>query len=148
MKRAAPHTKSGDAEKLIKYYEDRAIKELRFTVNGMPVHVQNIDPECTLLEWLRASGLCGAKLVCGEGGCGACTVSVFTTDIVTGKPVHRSVNSCLVSVCDVSGCEVTTIEGVKGDDCEAKCDASDSSTRAGACNSRRHGGSRSLRNLG
>lgn len=34
MKRAAPHTKSGDAEKLIKYYEDRAIKELRFTVNG------------------------------------------------------------------------------------------------------------------
>ncbi|EER16263.1 xanthine dehydrogenase, putative [Perkinsus marinus ATCC 50983] len=113
MKRAAPHTKSGDAEKLIKYYEDRAIKELRFTVNGMPVHVQNIDPECTLLEWLRASGLCGAKLVCGEGGCGACTVSVFTTDIVTGKPVHRSVNSCLVSVCDVSGCEVTTIEGVK-----------------------------------
>lgn len=63
----------------------QSIKTTAHPILFRPVHVQNIDPECTLLEWLRASGLCGAKLVCGEGGCGACTVSVFTTDIVTGK---------------------------------------------------------------
>ncbi|KAF4678202.1 Alternative oxidase, mitochondrial precursor [Perkinsus chesapeaki] len=139
MKPAAHHTRERRTKKLLRDYEDQAVRGLRFTVNGEPVHVEDVDPECTLLEWLRASGRCGTRLACGEGGCGACTVSVYTTDIVTGKPVHRSINSCLVSVCDVAGCEVTTIEGVKGESCEGKCADGGPCSGDGDCKSKKHG---------
>jgi carbon-monoxide dehydrogenase small subunit len=50
--------------------------------------------------------LTGAKLACGEGECGACTV------IVDGM----SVNSCIMFAVDCDGREVTTIEGLQDDD--------------------------------
>ena len=47
---------------------------LHFYLNGTKVSLDTIDPEITLLEYLRGIGLTGTKLGCAEGGCGACTV--------------------------------------------------------------------------
>lgn len=47
---------------------------IRFYLNGTKVAVDTVNPELTLLEYLRGIGLTGTKLGCAEGGCGACTV--------------------------------------------------------------------------
>jgi aerobic-type carbon monoxide dehydrogenase small subunit (CoxS/CutS family) len=77
---------------------------MKLAVNGRTRNVA-AHPMKRLLDVLREDcGLTGTKEGCGEGECGACTV------LVDGVPV----NSCLVPLAQVRGCEVTTIEGLKG----------------------------------
>lgn len=73
------------------------------TVNGEERHI-SVAPGLSALNMLREKlDLTGAKLVCGEGECGACTV------IVDGQ----SVNSCLMYAVDLDGREVSTVEGLQ-----------------------------------
>ena len=66
-----------------------------------------------LLDFLRSEcGLTGAKLGCGEGGCGACTVIVGDWDRAADAPRHRSVNGCLAPALSCVGLHVTTVEGL------------------------------------
>ena len=65
-----------------------------FVLNGGNVQLSNINPNWTLNEWIRSQyGLCGTKLMCGEGGCGCCIVSVLRKDPTTGKETTISINS-------------------------------------------------------
>lgn len=85
---------------------------LRFYLNGTRVVLDDIDPETTLLEYLRGIGLTGTKLGCAEGGCGACTVVVSQYNPTTKKIYHASVNACLAPLVSVDGKHVITIEGI------------------------------------
>ena len=75
-------------------------------INGS---VREVDllPETTLLDALREhAGLTGTKKGCDRGQCGACTV------LVNG----RRVLSCLTLAMMHGGDDVTTIEGLAGDE--------------------------------
>ncbi|XP_077979418.1 xanthine dehydrogenase/oxidase-like [Glandiceps talaboti] len=86
---------------------------LMFFVNGKKITDHNVDPELTLLSYLRRKlHLTGSKLGCGEGGCGACTVMLSRFDHQAKKILHYAVNACYTPVCAVHGMAVTTVEGV------------------------------------
>jgi xanthine dehydrogenase/oxidase len=85
-----------------------------FVLNESPVVIDDPDPTMLLVDYLRSPevGLMGTKLVCGEGGCGSCTVLLARADPVTGAVVERSVNACLHALCSLDGAAVTTVEAV------------------------------------
>ncbi|CAF4967437.1 unnamed protein product, partial [Rotaria sp. Silwood1] len=87
---------------------------LSFYVNGKEIIDRNVEPEWTLLWYLRNKlRLTGSKLGCGEGGCGACTVLISRCiDKKSNEIEHRTVNACLAPLCSVDGCHVITVEGL------------------------------------
>lgn len=75
------------------------------TVNGREYQLE-VETNRLLVDVLRDDlGLTGTKISCEIGVCGACTV------LLDG----RAVNSCLVLAVDVSGRQITTIEGLARD---------------------------------
>ena len=75
------------------------------TINGQ-VHKADVDSDMPLLWFLRDTlELTGTKYGCGVGMCGSCTVHLDGT----------AVRSCLTTVSEADGREVTTIEGLSND---------------------------------
>lgn len=75
---------------------------ISFTVNGQNKAV-NTEEDRSLLEVLREDlQLTGTRYGCGEGACGCCSV------LVDG--VRRF--SCSISISEMSGKNITTIEGL------------------------------------
>lgn len=71
-------------------------------LNGASIRLAR-NPERSLLYALRFElGLTGTKYGCGEGECGACTV------LLEGIPVR----SCQVTVDQLEGASVVTVEGL------------------------------------
>ena len=76
---------------------------INLNVNGEDRRV-TVTPGMSALNMLRELlDLTGAKLACGEGECGACTINVD----------GLSVNSCLMFAVELEGRSVTTIEGLQ-----------------------------------
>ncbi|MCO7218232.1 xanthine dehydrogenase small subunit [Klenkia sp. PcliD-1-E] len=81
------------------------------TVNGRTVPLDGVPAHTTALDWLRESGLVGAKEGCAEGECGACSVLVARPGTTT--PTRwTALNACLVPVLALDGQEVVTAEGL------------------------------------
>lgn len=95
-------------------------------LNGIPRALDDLDPDTTALDWIRAHGLVGAKEGCAEGECGACAILVLrpavAIDLDDGSPTESpdagerslwtAVNACLVPVASLAGQEVLTCEGL------------------------------------
>ena len=78
------------------------------TVNGRR-HSATVEPRLTLADYLREKcGLTGTHLGCEHGACGACTV------LLDGQAVR----ACLVFAVQVDGQEITTVEGIAGENGE------------------------------
>ena len=74
-------------------------------INRKTHHV-DIEPDTPLLWVIRDTlNLTGTKYGCGIQQCGACTV------LIKGRPVR----SCGVTIEEVAGKEITTIEGLSED---------------------------------
>lgn len=77
----------------------------KLTLNGAEQEFDQ-DPAMPLLWAIRDfAGLNGTKYGCGVGLCGACTVHVN----------GRAERSCMLTLGEVDGAEVTTIEGLAPD---------------------------------
>jgi len=80
---------------------------VNFTVNGRPQEADDVWEGESLLYVLRERlGLPGSKNACEQGECGSCTV------YLDGTPVC----ACLVAAGQAQGREVTTVEGLAGEE--------------------------------
>ena len=86
---------------------------ITFTLNGKQTTLPpDISPTTTLLDWLRGTPrLTGTKEGCAEGDCGACTVVLEQPD--GGR---AAVNACLLTLGQLHGRSVRSVEGLRGDD--------------------------------
>ena len=89
-------------------------RAFEFTLNGRLVRVEDISPNTTLLDYLRGTGLTGAKEGCAEGDCGACSV-ILVERGGNGRACYRAIDSCLVPLCLMAGREVISVEGIADD---------------------------------
>jgi xanthine dehydrogenase YagT iron-sulfur-binding subunit len=82
----------------------KGFQAVTLDVNGSPVTMQ-VEPRTTLLNALRNHAdppITGPKLVCDQGACGCCTVSVD----------GRTAYACMLLAHDVAGRKITTVEGL------------------------------------
>lgn len=80
---------------------------MKLQINGKEQTISAQWQQQSLLEVLRELlGFTGSKFGCGAGFCGACTVHVD----------GEAVRSCVMPVSALGGRQITTIEGLAGDD--------------------------------
>jgi xanthine dehydrogenase small subunit len=84
-----------------------------FVLNGRAVRAPEAAADMTLLDFVRAQGLTGAKEGCAEGECGACAVIVRDARGVGSE--YRALNSCLMTVPMAAGRDVYTVEAIARD---------------------------------
>ena len=83
---------------------------LTFHLNGQAVSVEAVNPQVTLLDYVREQGLTGAKEGCAEGECGACTVVLVKQQ--GQESAYCPVNSCLMFLSMAAGHEIYTVEAL------------------------------------
>jgi len=83
---------------------------IRLLINGREHVVRGRDIFTTLSNYLRYDfGATGTKIVCEEGDCGACTVLIRYSRDEDFLPV----NSCILSIFQLDGASIVTVEGLK-----------------------------------
>ena len=91
-------------EHSIRFILDEQVVTLDFGING------SFRPDTSLLNYLRHTGHTSVKEGCGEGDCGACTVVI--AEMKGDKLKYKAINSCLVFLPMIHGCQVITAENL------------------------------------
>ena len=87
---------------------EETVVEVSMSVNG-ETRTSDVEPRTLLVHHIRdALGLTGTNIGCDTSSCGACTIHVN----------GESVKSCTMLAVQADGTEITTIEGLAGDDGE------------------------------
>jgi isoquinoline 1-oxidoreductase alpha subunit len=79
---------------------------IKFSINGKNFEHAGDGDEPLLWVLRDSAGLTGTKFGCGAGLCGACTVHID----------GRARRACTIPVAAVEGLQVTTIEGLAGEE--------------------------------
>jgi len=93
---------------------------VRFLLNNDLVTIENIDPNLTVLQYLREIQFkSGTKEGCASGDCGACTVvlaelaSDLNGEDKNDQLHYKSINSCITFVGNLHGKQLITVEDLK-----------------------------------
>ncbi|OUR75839.1 xanthine dehydrogenase small subunit [Colwellia psychrerythraea] len=88
---------------------------IKFLLNNELVKIENVDPNTTVLQYLREEQFkSGTKEGCASGDCGACTVVLAELDIENaGQLTYKSINSCITFVGNLHGKQLITVEDLK-----------------------------------
>ena len=89
-----------------------------FLFKNKVVTLENIDPNLTVLQYLREIQFTtGTKEGCASGDCGACTVVLAELDENNAGQLHyKSINSCITFIGNLHGKQLITIEDLKEGD--------------------------------
>jgi xanthine dehydrogenase small subunit len=86
---------------------------IEFVLNGRTEKVDQIDPNLSILEWLRTKmRLTGTKEGCASGDCGACTV-ITGTPGQQGNIRYEAINSCISLIGSLHGKELITVDAFR-----------------------------------
>ena len=85
--------------------------EISFKLNGEQKLIKNLPTTATVLDYLRNTENKATKKGCGDGDCGACTISILVSE--DGKTKYKAVNSCLLPIAAIDGKEIFTAEGIE-----------------------------------
>ena len=88
---------------------------IKFLLNNELVKIENLDPNTTVLQYLREEQFkSGTKEGCASGDCGACTVVLAELDTEnSGELTYKSINSCITFVGNLHGKQLITVEDLK-----------------------------------
>ena len=86
-----------------------------FLLNNDVVTLDNLDPNLTVLQYLREIQFqTGSKEGCASGDCGACTVVVADLDRLDPNNLHyKSINACITFVGNLHAKQLITVEHLK-----------------------------------
>ena len=88
---------------------------IAFYINNERFEITGEQCFLPLADFLRYErSLTGTKIVCAEGDCGACTVLVASVQELEGQKFNfRSVNSCILPLLALDGCQIVSVEGLR-----------------------------------
>jgi xanthine dehydrogenase small subunit len=88
---------------------------IQFSINGQLIKEDKIDPNWTVLRYLRTKTVqVATKEGCAGGDCGACSILVAEKDSA-GTVSFQAMNACIALLGSIDGKSIITVEGLSAE---------------------------------